>query len=116
MSHFRRRAAEFEAVQYTPTSENPLAFSEEPEWLLTALEVGRVTLHPKGVGDSSEPHLTLQAHAGAVIVAPTDWIIHDSEKRLRARDAIAFTKDYEPFPEPATGAEEPTKTGPEAAS
>lgn len=99
MTHFRRRTAELEAVQYLPTPTAPLAFSDEPEWLKDALEVGRITVHPKGVGDSPDPHLTLQAHAGAVIVAPTDWIIHDSEKRLRARNAVAFTADYEPFPE-----------------
>lgn len=102
MSHFRRRTAELEAVQYTPTDEQALTFSDEPDWLTTALEVGRITVHPKGVDGSTEPHLTLQAHAGAVIVAPSDWIIRDSEGRLRARDAIAFTKDYEPFPEAET--------------
>ncbi len=112
MTAFRNRTPDAEAAQYLPTSEEPLKFSDRPDWLETAIEVGEVKFRTRD--EDGVPYVSLSAKTGHVFVAAGDWIVRDRWGHVSALSAERFEAEFDLFEEPeepptgdATASQEP---------
>lgn len=94
-----KRPVEIEAVQLNACErdndgepiEFPL-FSEQPEWLINAIEDG--TIYTKKVHESDYVHLAINTLEGEMLVSPCDYIIRGVVGELYPCKPEIFMKTY----------------------
>ncbi|WP_299327617.1 hypothetical protein [Parasphingopyxis sp.] len=99
MSRYRSKPCEIEAVQITAADFNGKSwdgspFSEKPDWLLSAIDDGRITVAPES-NEHDYAIWHINTIEGEVIARPGHWIILGMEGELYPCKPSVFERRWE---------------------